>query len=391
MLLFWFCFFKKIQESIGGIKEIISFQKERYFSDLFEKYIFKRINVLYKYHFFSKLPRIYFETGCVSSETTTSRFPDVHKFMANVHRYLRGDYSKVATDPELAKSDSNYIRSAAHNCNHFRNPVSQTWEDWKREATLTYTTNISDRKRVLRHKKRSKYITINERARVKPQLVSSAWYSQLHATALELAGSPVLSDQAAAWIFEGFALHYLQDGTAAGHIISPTTGGSGLTTLEHHDKANETGVRVTVKEACKHLVPTLGLTALEEGCKHPTVVVHGDEHLDDKNSAVTEDLAVLLTYVSLAEFGAAFNQAPLMTPFENEKNYRDDPHWTFDYKEMATEDSDLQISMFKWWESAGTKEATSYMAEATQLHIAKGHLKAMSLWPSRLFSGVNDI
>ena len=53
---------KKIQESIGGIKEIISFQKERYFSDLFEKYIFKRINVLYKYHFFSKLPRIYFET-----------------------------------------------------------------------------------------------------------------------------------------------------------------------------------------------------------------------------------------------------------------------------------------------------------------------------------------
>ena len=53
---------KKIQESIGGIKEIITFEKENYFSGIYDKYIDKLIKVFYKYHFLAKLPRIYFET-----------------------------------------------------------------------------------------------------------------------------------------------------------------------------------------------------------------------------------------------------------------------------------------------------------------------------------------
>lgn len=53
---------KKIQESIGGIIEIISFKKEKYFGEIYDKYIFKLIKVFYKIHFFLKLPRIYFET-----------------------------------------------------------------------------------------------------------------------------------------------------------------------------------------------------------------------------------------------------------------------------------------------------------------------------------------
>ncbi|MBD1162839.1 ABC transporter ATP-binding protein [Pelagibacterales bacterium SAG-MED12] len=53
---------KKIQESIGGIKEIIAFGKIEYFSKSFNIYIEKLIKIFYIFHFLQKLPRIYFET-----------------------------------------------------------------------------------------------------------------------------------------------------------------------------------------------------------------------------------------------------------------------------------------------------------------------------------------
>lgn len=53
---------KKIHESIGGIIEIITFQKEKYFGDIYDKYVEKLIKVYYKFHFVLKLPKIYFET-----------------------------------------------------------------------------------------------------------------------------------------------------------------------------------------------------------------------------------------------------------------------------------------------------------------------------------------
>lgn len=84
---------KKIQESIGGIKEIILFQKEKYFSDLFEKYIFKRIEILYKYHFFSKLPRIYFETFMILGIATFSIIflltnDDLNEFLTTISVFV---------------------------------------------------------------------------------------------------------------------------------------------------------------------------------------------------------------------------------------------------------------------------------------------------------------
>ena len=51
---------KKIQESIGGIVEIITFKKEKYFGNIYDQYIEKLIKVFYKFHFLLKLPRIYF-------------------------------------------------------------------------------------------------------------------------------------------------------------------------------------------------------------------------------------------------------------------------------------------------------------------------------------------
>lgn len=76
---------KKIQESIGGIVEIITFKKEKYFGNTYDKYIEKLIKVFYKFHFLVKLPRIYFETLAIiaisgfsiivlSSETNKNEF-----------------------------------------------------------------------------------------------------------------------------------------------------------------------------------------------------------------------------------------------------------------------------------------------------------------------------
>ena len=50
---FYYLKTKKIQESIGGIREIITFEKENYFSDIYDKYINKLIKVFYRYHFLS--------------------------------------------------------------------------------------------------------------------------------------------------------------------------------------------------------------------------------------------------------------------------------------------------------------------------------------------------
>ena len=63
---------KKNSESIGGIIEIISFKKEKYFGDIYDKYIYKLIEVFYKIHFFLKLPKIYFETLAIIGITVFS-------------------------------------------------------------------------------------------------------------------------------------------------------------------------------------------------------------------------------------------------------------------------------------------------------------------------------
>ena len=58
----FYLFFNKIIKRIGEEREIITFEKENYFSDIYDKYINKLIKVFYRYHFLTKLPRIYFET-----------------------------------------------------------------------------------------------------------------------------------------------------------------------------------------------------------------------------------------------------------------------------------------------------------------------------------------
>jgi len=61
---------KKIQESIGGIKEIIAFDRVEYFSKTYNNYVNKLMKVFYIFHFLQKLPRIYFETLTIITVVT---------------------------------------------------------------------------------------------------------------------------------------------------------------------------------------------------------------------------------------------------------------------------------------------------------------------------------
>ena len=235
------------------------------------------------------------------------------------------------------------------------------------------------------------FLRVNERSRFKPKLEAGAWYAQLHSTALELASRGGEKNLAAAWLFETFAMHFLQDGTASGHIATPNFGGlSVIETKKKHDNFSQGGMDVSIANACnaieneyKDFQPVF--TQLVKACKSDdkTARIYGDRYLADKaDSSPTKDLAIFLSMVSLQEFGNAIRtKKPLMPEQKNEQTFEEDPHWTF----QGQANDELAEILFAWWESGGNANAeTSPMSDAALIHIAAGNVKALSLWPKAL-------
>jgi hypothetical protein len=332
--------------------------------------------------------RILVEKGCQSSETTISKIPNREAFIEVVHR--SPDATSFAEANEVTPNDSNYIRSAAHNCNHFRDTRGLSYEEYKAEVTRSYFTDIWTTRFYLPNFA-SKFLPIfreNERVRFKPKPEAGAWYAQLHATALELASRNGAENIAAAWLFETFALHFLQDGTSAGHIATPNNGGlSVLKTKGTHDEYSEKGITVSIEKACKALkeeYPQLKgkFLQLSQACKSTNQVttIFGDRNLVlSSENTPSKDIAVFLTLVSLHEFGNAIKlKNPLMDEQKNAIDFRQDPHWTF----QGQGNEKLAETLFAWWESGGkTNVQTSPMAEAAVKHIKTGNIAAIALWP----------
>lgn len=324
--------------------------------------------------------RIFFDHGCESSETTVSKIPAREDFIEVVHRSPGA--TTFGETNEIIDHDSNYIRSAAHNCNHFRNIENLSPGEYEESLTDSYSTTIWS-KSILPFRR-------NERTRLKPKLESDSWYSQLHASALELAARKGENNLAAAWIFETFALHFLQDGTASGHIITPNFGGTSvLKTKSLHDKLSKDGLKVSIENACRALnseyqVLKVEFPRLKEACNEDNfeTTIFGDRNLvkRDLNSA-TKDLAVFLTTVSLSELGNAFKSGRVLVQLDESKNDYSDPHWTF----QGQLNDDLARTLFTWWESGGTTYTNKTpMADAATKHLEQGALKAIKLWPKAL-------
>jgi hypothetical protein len=332
--------------------------------------------------------RIIADRGCQSSETTNSKIPNREGFFKVMHR--SPDAMSFGETSEVTSNDPSYVRSAAHNCNHFRDPRELSSEQYKLEVTGSYSTDIWTTRFFLPNFA-SKFLTVlraNERVRFKPKLEAGAWYAQLHATALELASIDGPENLAAAWLFESFALHFLQDGTSAGHIVTPNNGGlSVLKTKKIHDKYSEKGIKVSIEQICKSLkevYPQLKneFVKLSKACNetNQTTTIFGDRNLVlSAEKTPSKDIAVFLTLVSLHEFGNAIKlKTPLMDEQKTATDYELDPHWTY----QGQGNGKLAETMFAWWESGGKNNIqTSPMSEAAVKHIKAGNIAAFALWP----------
>jgi hypothetical protein len=207
--------------------------------------------------------------------------------LAAVRRYTDGVTllrSTLDTDSTLMAADCFYVCAAERNADHIRIPG----------------------------------VPIGDAAtRVDPPNAALS-YATSHAVAVALAG---LSHErgergpryrAVVLVFEQFALHFAQDGVAAGHIVTPSDAGN-MTRLATHDYWSWAGIDVVLPEAaCARVLADPLLPAhfprLREHCltPHRPVHVRGDHALAEKLVEVdlddiTGELAEPVSEVSLRE------------------------------------------------------------------------------------------
>lgn len=331
--------------------------------------------------------RVVGESDCFSSETTISKIPKREEFATLMHR--ASDGSLIADNFSIAKLDSNYVNSAAHNCNHFRNSNIVEPVELEEISTSSYITDIWHTPRFIPNFLTEIFTSLQSenRSRGKPGLEASAWYSQFHASAIEIASYEGDTSLAAAWIFETFSLHFLQDGVSSGHIITPSDGGLSVitTTKKTHDELSENGLNVSVHSACTSLINMSQelkseFSSLNQVCESTSfeTKIYGDGELVSDKSKVTKELAIYLSYISLKEFSEAItNKKPLLPEQKPLDNYKKDPHWTF----KALPNQELYKVLFSWWESGGSIESNSPMSLAAKKYFEVGKIKAVSLWP----------
>jgi hypothetical protein len=326
--------------------------------------------------------RILKEFNCISSETTISKPPQIKKFAEAVHGC---SLKKLASNYELTIYDPNFLNTTAHNCNHFRQAGVSDKEELMILSQQSYVYNTSTKRNLFKRLLSLNFGLINPRVREKPEFYASAWYAQLHAAALELAAEQGEYNLAAAWLFETFALHFLQDGIASGHINTPSEGGINVLTetkIEHDDKSDK-GLEVSISNACIEFNLSkddniISFPNLAKACSSTsqTVRIYGDKNLVD--SPITKELAVYLTYVSLTEFSEAIqNQSPKLSLPVIDNEYKSDPAWI----SSDQESEQLYKLLFTWWESAGSKKANSLMKQAAMKYLEDGKIKALTLWP----------
>jgi len=220
--------------------------------------------------------------------------------LAVVRQYQNGDevvQSTADIDPQLATADCSYVCLAERGSTHFRLPNVPI-----EKASHTDTPN------------------------------AALSYARWHTVALLIAGRSHdrVEDaghfRAVAMIYELFALHYLQDGVAAGHMITPSGYGN-MTILATHDLYNRIGVSIRLSEAVCERLPADRFPRLRQQCARPghLAVVRGDHAIADQTVAhdpadVTQELAEFVTEVSLHEVLAEMSAPRIESTFQEESD-----------------------------------------------------------------------
>lgn len=176
-----------------------------------------------------------------------------------------------------------------------------------------------------------------------PALQAFAWYADLHAGAIELArwanSSIVTTDEArlewrgAAVVLELYALHFLEDAVAAGHMQVNVETATNTFINAVHDQANREGVWVEVpRTVCEQMnsIPAAPgyyadkLRHLKHACERTPARarVHGDHYLEaqgtaDEGAAITFEWAAFEVAASLQSLWDAREGHPKWAPSTN--------------------------------------------------------------------------
>jgi hypothetical protein len=261
-------------------------------------------------------------------------------------------------------------------------------------------------------------------------------YAEKHAIAIGLAmasrkaGSHGAHLLGAALVYEAFAAHYLQDGVAAGHIVSSHYGYGNMSVSAMHDSNNQVGLEVALpRELCRHardFKPRVAFPWLERQCfldDGSATVVRGDHALamrlaqKDPNACppvgrslgtkrcaadVTSDLATMLTLWSLLEVvrapaSSAWLDRPgnerflALIEYQAKTLLHGQPNeilasWAsqkFDFNELGNTPGHTEPeTLFQRMLREMTEDQSSYLTTSAPTQYEP--LGAMSLWPSPL-------
>jgi hypothetical protein len=293
----------------------------------------------------------YSEPSSVCAERPDNEPCDRDALLSAVRQYHDGSSTLQSTedmDGALATADCAYVCLAERNVLHFRLPGVPV----ETAATLADVPNAAHS------------------------------YAKWHALALALAAvshhhpEARVRYRAAALIYELFALHFLQDGVAAGHIVTPRGYGN-MTALATHDHHNRTGIAVVVPEAaCEHPF-TARLPKLARRCRPGTsrrATVRGDHAiasgLSREPEDVSEELAELSAEVSLQEV-LRENVAPTFPV----RDFKDELEATLAAFELRTS-SKCEAD----WTCSGRE---SHLLALIRLALARpGGMEALAMWPA---------
>jgi hypothetical protein len=302
----------------------------------------------------------YAETPSVCADRPENEPCNREAFLTTVRQYHDGASTLRSTDDidaSLASADCAYVCLATRGTSHFRLPEVPVHV----AASLATTPNAA--------------FTY---AKWHAVALSLAALSHDHPDAPSSGGTPPAPRsryRAAALIYELFALHFLQDGVAAGHIVTPRGYGN-MTTLATHDHHNRAGIAVVVPEAvCDH--PWVArFPKLARRCRPGAwnrARVRGDHAIADKAvqdpEDVTEELAQLLSEVSLQEVVQEGAEKIPVAP-----EFREDVAATLTAFERRTE-ADCAAD----WDCPESVPRITALIQATLSRPRR--MEALSMWP----------
>jgi hypothetical protein len=272
---------------------------------------------------------------------------------------------KSRWDNVLTNRDHDYLRYAMANQTHFRPSILAP-----AQLSDRYEYSLRRHPHVLLHK---------------PARNAIAYYGDLHGGALMMARFAGLQSDdeqrtaalGTAVFLEAFALHYLQDSVAAGHIlVRPLP--NDIERGRYHNGRNDTGVEIDIPAMAR---------ALLGSDDHPTLLGDGSLWCREsgwKNGGITAAYADLLSATSLEELAKAYKDESLVMGWN--PSAISSTNKLCDNQFMPDAFAPLQSTACKWWEGGPEVSIDQRRAQINDL-FRVGYYQSFRMLPSLRTAG----